>query len=97
MPLRGGTRRPSPKKRGFSGSPPHAGSPPASKLGRRQRLYFTLSFADPSTCFFASASQSLAAASGESANVTLDAPPLVPGSSYGVVGHSIVVLQAAAQ
>jgi len=33
-----------------------------------------------------------AAASG---NITLDAPAVIPGASYGVVGHSIVVLQAA--
>jgi glycogen operon protein len=32
-----------------------------------------------------------------SGNITLDAPALIPGNSYGVVGHSIVVLQAAAE
>jgi glycogen operon protein len=32
-----------------------------------------------------------------SGNVTLDAPAAISGSSYGAVGHSIVVLQAAAQ
>lgn len=32
-----------------------------------------------------------------SGNLTLDAPAAVPGGSYGVSGHSIVVLQAAAQ